>query len=347
MKIISRAPLRVSFAGGGTDISPYSEDYGGSVFNAAIKKYAYCILEINQSKNWLMSVNSIDRGFKLDRFPLESSDFKPRSDVGLYINAVKFILDHNKKIMDSDNPLLISITTYCDVPGGSGLGTSSAVIVAIVKALDEAFNLGNDEYKLAQHAFHIERVMSNFEGGKQDQYASAFGGFNYMEFGPGKRDFITPLRIKKWIIRHFESITALYYTGQSRDGGAIISAQSSKTLRGINIEALNLIKAEASIQKELILRGDFPPFFESVNKSWILKKKLEDKITNPLIDSCYEAAMSSGASAAKISGAGGGGYMTIFAPIEKMMQVEMSLKSFGGGWISPSFEDDGAQAWVV
>jgi D-glycero-alpha-D-manno-heptose-7-phosphate kinase len=260
---------------------------------------------------------------------------------------VKHIFDSYKIIQNSDNPLSISITTYCDIPGGSGLGTSSAIIVAIVKALDEIYNLGSDEYVIANHAFYIERELSKFEGGKQDQFSSSFGGFNYMEFGPGSRVLITPLRIKKWIIRHLESITALYYTGQSRDGGAIINAQASNAAKGINIDQLNLIKAEASIQKEMLLRGNFPLFFESINKSWALKKKLENGITNSLIDSCYECVINSGAYAAKISGAGGGGFLTIFAPIERMQQVEISLKKFGGFWSTTCFEEDGAQAWVV
>jgi len=253
MIIRSKAPLRLGLAGGGSDVSPYSDQYGGSILNATINLYAYCTIIVED-----------DGLIKIDAPDIDASAIY-ESEKELPING-KLDLHkgvYNRIIRDYNlEPLSFSMTTYSDAPAGSGLGSSSTMVVAIVKAFVEWLNLPLGEYEIARLSYEIERLDLNLSGGKQDQYAAAFGGFNFMEFKKDEQVIVNPLRIKQWIIDELESSMILYYTGASRSSAKIIEEQKKNTTAGnqVAIQAMHRIKQSSIDIKEAILKGDITQF---------------------------------------------------------------------------------------
>ncbi|WP_211214647.1 GHMP family kinase ATP-binding protein [Chitiniphilus shinanonensis] len=241
----------------------------------------------------------------------------------------------------------LELSTFCDAPAGSGLGSSSTLVVAIIKAFVELLNLPLDDYEIAHLAFWIERVDCNLQGGRQDQYSATFGGFNFMEFYANERAVINPLRIKNWIICELEASLVLYFTGVSRESARIIADQSSNVTAGAieAMDAMHGIKHEALVMKEALLRGDFGALVESMKAGWENKKRSAKSVSNPQIDEIYEAASKAGSLAGKVSGAGGGGFMWFFVPTEKRMNVIRTLSQFGGQVSNCHFTKNGSQAW--
>jgi D-glycero-alpha-D-manno-heptose-7-phosphate kinase len=241
------------------------------------------------------------------------------------------------------------LSTFCDAPAGSGLGSSSTLVVVMIRAFAELLNLPLDDYTIAHMAYQIERVDCGLQGGRQDQYSATFGGFNFMEFYAEERAIINPLRIKNWIICELESSLVLYFTGVSRESAHIIADQSNNVRSG-NVDALEAmhgIKREALTMKECLLRGDFDGLVESMRLGWENKKRSAKTVSNPHIDGIYDAAIKSGALAGKVSGAGGGGFMWFFVPTEKRMDVVRTLNGFGGQVSNCHFTKHGTQAWRI
>jgi len=342
MKIIrSRAPLRLGLAGGGTDVSPFSDLHGGFVLNASIDLYAQAILEPRD--DGLAIFHACDRQESVTLNANETlSDEEPlRLHRGIHRRIVNQFND--------GKPLSCTLTTFADAPAGSGLGTSSTMVVCILQAYAEWLKLGLGEYELAHLAYEIEREDLALTGGKQDQYAAAFGGFNFMEFGTNGRILVNPLRVKDWVINELETSTVLYYTGQSRESATIIQEQIDNTRRADvqSIDAMLALKEDALSMKEAILRGDLDGYAHILNRSWLAKKKMAKGITNPLIDEIYERAIGAGARAGKISGAGGGGFMMFFVPPHKRMDVIRALSQFPGELMNFHFTPSGAQSWMI
>lgn len=339
--IRSRAPLRLGLAGGGTDVSPFSDDLGGFVLNATIDLYAQVILE--PTEDGRVSFFAEDRQ-ELCAFDAERpiTDSEPlRLHRGIHRRIVEQF--------NAGRPLSLKLTTYADAPAGSGLGTSSTMVVCMLQAYSEWLQLGLGEYDIAHLAFEIEREDLGLAGGKQDQYAAAFGGFNFIEFGPGDRVLVNPLRVKDWVISELEASTVLYYTGQSRESAHIIQQQidNARTGKASSIEAMHALKLDALAMKEAILRGDLSRYAEILGQSWIAKKKMAQGISNSEIDAVFEAAMAGGALAGKISGAGGGGFMMFFVPPKRRMSLLRTLAKFRGQVMNFHFTNIGAQAWAV
>ncbi|MBO7411051.1 MAG: dehydrogenase, partial [Ottowia sp.] len=232
---------------------------------------------------------------------------------------------------------------------GSGLGSSSTLVVAMIRAFSELLNLPLDDYAIARMAYQIERVDCGLRGGRQDQYSATFGGFNFMEFYAGERAVINPLRIKNWIICELESSLVLYFTGVSRESARIIADQSNNMKSGAAdaLEAMHGIKREALAMKECLLRGDFAGLVESMRQGWENKKRSAKTVSNPHIDAIYDAAIQAGALAGKVSGAGGGGFMWFFVPTERRMDVIRTLNGFGGQVSNCHFTKNGTQAWRI
>jgi len=182
------------------------------------------------------------------------------------------------------------MTTYSDAPAGSGLGSSSAMVVAIIKAYVEWLDLPLGEYDIARLAYEIERKDVGLSGGRQDQYAATFGGFNFMEFYDKDRVIINPLRIKNWIVDELESSLVLYYSGASRESAKIIDDQIKKIKEkdGNSLNATHIVKQDALIMKEAILKGDVKLLADTMNHSWVAKKKMAVSISNKLINSVCE-----------------------------------------------------------
>lgn len=340
MIIRSKAPLRLGLAGGGSDVSPYSDLYGGLILNATINLYAYCTIE--ETNDNQITINAFDtqchKTFKSSKELIidgEASLIK-----GVYNRLIK---EYNLK------PLSFKITTYNDAPAGSGLGTSSTMVVCILKAFVEWLSLPLGDYEISRLAYEIERKDLNLSGGKQDQYAAAFGGFNYMEFLPNDIVIVNPLKIKRWIIDELEASMLLYFTGKSRSSAAIIEEQRKNTSNGESeaIEAMHKIKQSAKDMKLAILKGDINSFAQIIHEGWENKKKMANHITNPMIQQAMDIALAAGAKAGKVSGAGGGGFIMFVVEPTRKKDVENALKQLNGFVMPFQFSDGGAHGWKI
>jgi len=341
MYIRSKAPLRLGFAGGGTDIAEYFNRYGGYVLNATIDMYAYCTIEPNETGKIIF--NAADLNIHEEYVPAENLLHSPALPLhtGIY--------NHICSAYCNSKPLSFTMTTYSDAPPGSGLGSSSTMVVTIIKAFTEWLNLPLGEYDIAALAYKIERGDLALAGGKQDQYAATFGGFNFMEFYENDHVIVNPLRLKRWIKNELESSLVLYYTGVSRESANIIREQIEHTVRGdqLNLDSLHELKKQASLMKVALLTGDFKSFSACLLNGWIAKKNAAVSISNPFIDELYQYALDNGALSAKISGAGGGGFMMFFCDPCRRFELIRALKERQGTVMIPNFVDIGTQAWTI
>jgi len=342
MIIRARAPLRLGLAGGGTDVSPYCDLYGGLVLNATIDKYAYTVIEPAPESGRVRFV-AADRQESWDGEAGAPLPFDDRLDLhkGVYNRIVR---DFN-----AGRPLPLTMTTHTDAPPGSGLGSSSTLVVSMVKAFVEWLNLPLGEYDIARLAYEIERVDVGLSGGRQDQYAATFGGFNFMEFHPGERVVVNPLRIKNWVISELEASLVLYFGGVSRDSAKIIDEQAANVKRNdaAVVDATHALKGEALAMKENLLKGDFEGLVRSMQAGWEAKKKMARSISNPQIDETYELARRAGMRAGKISGAGGGGFMMLLVDPVRRMEVIRALQQTQGQVVTCHFTKYGTQGWKI
>lgn len=332
----AKAPLRLGLAGGGTDVFPYSDLYGGAVLNATISMYAYATIEPNEEGRIIFE--AIDRGEKVDI----KDEIKIDGELNLLKGVCKRVLNDFVK-----KPLSFKLTTFVDAPPGSGLGSSSTLIVAAIGAFCEWLSLPLGEYDVAQLAYEVERKDLGIAGGKQDQYAAAFGGFNFMEFYDNGKVIVNPLRIKQEYINELEFSFLLYYTGTSRLSSEIIEAQQKSVIekKKESIEAMNKVKEQAVLMKEVLLKGKLNEIGAIMDYGWQYKKQMAERISNPVIDEIYETAKKAGATGGKISGAGGGGFMMLYCPGNSRYRVTEALKPFGGEFRNFQFTNYGLIAW--
>ncbi len=340
MIIRSRAPLRLGLAGGGTDVSPYSDLYGGAVLNVTINMYTYCTLEPTNDNKVFFETS--------DRNEIFTSVAKPFFEIDGNLDLHKGVYNRIIKDFNNNQPLSLKMSTYSEAPAGSGLGTSSTLVVAILKAYVEWLKLPLGEYDIAKLAYEIEREDIGLSGGKQDQYAATFGGFNFMEFNLNSV-IVNPLRVKKWIINEFESSLILYFTGVSRSSAKIINEQidNAKNKKEKSISAMNELKEQSYQMKNYVLTGNIDGICDCLQKSWESKKKVSNSITNEHIDECYQLVMKNGAKAAKISGAGGGGFMMIVCDPKDRPNLLELLKNTGGQAYTINFDLDGTRSWII
>lgn len=340
MIIRSKAPLRLGLAGGGTDVSPYSDIYGGLVLNATINMYAYCTIEeLDNGKIELVATDLHER---------QVFDIASTLPIDGTLDLHKGV--YNRIIKDYGlQPLSFRITTYSDAPAGSGLGSSSTMVVCILKAFVEWKNLPMGDYEIARLAYEIERLDLKLSGGKQDQYAAAFGGFNFMEFLPNDMVIVNPLRVKRWIVDELESSIVLYFTGASRSSAVIIDEQRKNTSNGNKeaVEAMHRIKQSAVDMKTALLKGDVTSFARILGKAWEDKKKMAGAISNPMIQEAFDVAMAAGAIAGKVSGAGGGGFIIFVVEPTKRRQVIEALNGLPGSTAGFQFSEGGTHGWKI
>jgi D-glycero-alpha-D-manno-heptose-7-phosphate kinase len=339
MIIRSKAPLRLGLAGGGTDVSPYCDEYGGYVLNATIDMYAYCTIEVTNNNS--ISFYAADRN---EYFECPSEIFLPFDGV---LDLHKGIYNRIIRDFNNNRPLSVKITTYSDAPAGSGLGSSSTMVVAILQAFVEYLNLPLGEYDIAHLAYEIERVDVGLNGGRQDQYAAAFGGFNFIEFYSEDRVIVNPLRVKSRIINELENSTVLYYTGASRESANIIKEQvkNAENKNEKSLNAMHDLKNDALLMKEAILKGNLGKFAEYLGKSWESKKRMAASISNSMIDEIYSVALDSGAYSGKVSGAGGGGFMMFMVDPVKRLRLIHELNKLPGEIMNFHFTSTGAEGW--
>lgn len=338
----SRAPLRLGLGGGGTDLAPYCDDFGGVVLNATIDRYAYAHLSPRNDGKVLLKADDLDKEEWLDC----SLDFNIRQGLCLHRAVYRHMMLHH----NCGRAAPLTLTTTIDVPAGSGLGASSALTVAIIEAFVTVLQLPLGPYEIAQLAFDIERRQLGLAGGKQDQYASAFGGFNFTEFLKGGVGVIVnPLRLRKSYLNEFESSLVICFSGESRESGDIIKQQvhGLHELDEATLEAMHQIKEHAHAMKALILSGNIRGMAGVLKESWLSKKRTASSVSNSTVERLLDVAMAAGAWAGKVSGAGGGGFIMLLTDPEKRYALIRALNDAGGLASSVKLTFDGVEAWAV
>lgn len=342
MKIRSMAPLRLGIAGGGTDVSPYSEEFGGCILNATIDMYAHAFIDTDAPAGTVF----------FDAQDIQQSDV---IDAGAPIDLSTGLRLHRavyKRVMEQFNGgeyLPLKMITQSDAPPGSGLGSSSTMVVAMLEAYRQWLSLPLGEYDMAQLAFDIERKDCQLAGGKQDQYAATFGGFNFMEFFKDDRVIVNPLRIRRHIVSELEASILLFFTGASRDSAKIIDDQvnSLKSTSKDSLKAMHKVKESTYRIKELLLKSDIDGVAEEFREAWVHKKATSKSISNPVIEKVEYVVTKAGAKSFKVSGAGGGGFMMIFVEPEQKLDVARALERCDGAVRNFRFTNEGAYSWTI
>ena len=331
--------MRLGLAGGGTDVSPYPDSYGGCVLNATIDRYALASVSPRDDGAALFAAADLDR---TDPVALDGPidlDHGLRLHRGVY-----------KRMMEQFNGgryIPLTLSTHVDSPMGSGLGSSSALVVAMVEALREVVGAPLGEYEVAKLAFEIERKDLALGGGKQDQYAATFGGFNFIEFEAHDQVIVNPLRIKPWILNELEASLVLFFTGASRESATIIRQQSQNVgYGGDALEGMHKLKATAIQMKQAVLFGDIPAIAALLEEGWQAKKRTSSAVSNSDIDDIYDGARRNGALAGKISGAGGGGFFMFLADPTRRPELIRHLSRHPAGSVEVfRFTSDGVATW--
>ncbi|MEJ7625758.1 MAG: dehydrogenase [Ferruginibacter sp.] len=335
----SKAPLRIGLAGGGTDVSPYCDMFGGAILNATISLSAYASVEPLEEN--IIIVEALDRK-EMQTHP---------ADVPLPIDGELDLLKGVINRVKKDYGLTggIRLSTFVDAPAGSGLGTSSTLVVAIIGAFVEMLKLPLGDYDIAHYAFEIERNDLKLAGGRQDQYAAMFGGVNFMEFYNDDKVIVNPLRIRPQYMHELENNLLLYFTATSRESATIIKEQV-KNVNSQNtksIDAMHQLKEQAKMMKEALLKGKLDEFGKILDIGFLQKRNMAANISNENIEEIYEAAKKAGATGGKISGAGGGGFMIFYCPGNTRFAVIDALNKFGGEIKKYSFAKYGLTTWCV
>ena len=339
--IRSRVPLRLGLAGGGTDLSLYSEVYGGAVLNCTIDRYAYAF--ISPQADHKISFRA--RDLANDELHELSPAIAPTGGLLLHRGV------YNRVIRDfcGGEPLAVTVSTTVDAPPGSGLGSSSALVVALVEAFRAYLDLPLGRYDVAKLAHDIERKDLGLAGGKQDQYAAAFGGVNFIEFLPEDRTIVNPLRLNQDVLNEFEASLVVCFTGVSRGSDKIIREQNIGIEQSSEntLKAMHQLKADAMAMKRTMLAGDMRAMAAILGRSWIAKKQTAGAVSTALIDELYELAVASGALGGKVSGAGGGGFMMFMVPPDDRPQVIRVLNA-AGAFASPvHLTSQGSETWTA
>jgi len=332
----SKAPLRISFAGGGTDVPPYPQERGGVVLSATINKYVYSSLIPLKDKNEI-EVNSLDYNMTV-KYENEE-DLKYNGELDLVKSVLK-----KMKVMGKG----IRIYLHSDAPPGSGLGASSTMVVCLIGLFKHWLNKPLTNYDIADLAYRIERVDLGIKGGLQDQYAATFGGFNFIEFLKNAI-IVNPLKIPPDTVNELNYNLLLCYTGRRRLSAHIIEEQVErfvKKKKGV-VKAMDELKKVTIEMKNALLQVRLDDFGKLLHCAWENKKKMASKITAPFIDEMYETALKRGALGGKILGAGGGGYLLLYAPFDKKQAVAKGLERLGGRMVDFNFEFEGLRTWEV
>jgi D-glycero-alpha-D-manno-heptose-7-phosphate kinase len=336
----SKAPLRIGLAGGGTDVSPYCDLYGGAILNATVSLYAYANIEPIDEHAIILHA--------IDRKEEQRYEWNNELPIDGKLDLLKGVFNHLQEIYSL--PLTgFKLSTFVDAPAGSGLGTSSTLVVAIIGAFVEMLRLPLGEYDIAQMAYEIERKKLKMAGGRQDQYAATFGGVNFMEFYADDKVIVNPLRIKQQYLFELENNLVLYYTSTSRESAKIIEKQSQNVVnkQEKSIDAMHQLKQQAQMMKEALLKGRVHEIGDILDFGFQQKKRMAEGISNTLMEEIYDAAKSVGATGGKISGAGGGGFMIFYCPGNAKYQVADALSRFGGVSRNYQFVDHGMVSWTI
>jgi D-glycero-alpha-D-manno-heptose-7-phosphate kinase len=339
----SKAPLRISFAGGGTDVSPYPEEKGGAVLNCTIDKFAYATLETVPDGAGATSIESLDYNVTVNY--QKASDLIYNGELDLVKATVKVFRPKGPDGQGTDS---VRLFLHSDAPAGTGLGGSSTMCVALVGAFQRYLREPWTSYEVAELAYRIEREELGMQGGRQDQYAAAFGGFNFMEF-TRDRTIVNPLKINPDVQNELAYRLLLCYTGQSHYSNDIIVQQTRNYTerRGDTVEALDQTKRLAVDMKNELLRGNLDEMGRLLDEGWKFKKQFTAGISNERIDALYARAREAGALGGKLLGAGGGGYILLFCDFARKAKVARAVQDAGGRTTTFALEPNGLQTWTV
>jgi D-glycero-alpha-D-manno-heptose-7-phosphate kinase len=336
----SKVPFRISFGGGGTDMPDYCKYHTGAVINTTIRLFTHTSLELrDDTKVTFKWINK-------DEF--EEHDFSDNLDCSYGLKLFKATHNHICKRYNIE-PIGYDIVSNQDVPTGSGLGTSSTLIVSLIGVYMELFNLPLGEYDIAEMAIQIERVELGENGGKQDQYAAAFGGFNYMEF-KGDDVIVNPLRIKDSVQDEMENNIVLYFTNFTRNSSDVLTEQITKMKDKNKTSTLSLhaLVEQAKLMKDCLIKGTIDDLGEILDYGFQQKKMLARGISTPEIELLYKTALEAGATGGKISGAGGGGFMFFYCPNNTKYDVIKSLDKLKMGYNQPfTWNKLGIRTWQI
>jgi D-glycero-alpha-D-manno-heptose-7-phosphate kinase len=339
LPVRARAPLRLGLAGGGTDVSPYADLHGGAVMNVTIDRYIYATIEPLAGQEVVLTSHDLGQSVRYEaagELPVDGQ-----------LDLAKAV--YNRVIRDflGGRAVPLHIATHSEAPAGSGLGSSSTLAVTVLQGLTEYFGLPLGEYDVAHLAYVVERKDLGLAGGRQDQYAATFGGFNFMEFRAADTVIVNPLRIKPEMTRELEASTVLCFTGVSRESANIIAEQVENVRSGSarSVEAMHQLKAAAVAMKEALLKGDRRALAETLRAGWTSKRAMAQGISTGTIEDAMETAMAAGAEAGKVSGAGGGGFIMLLAPLERKRAVMTALQARGYRAETCRVTTEGAVAW--
>lgn len=330
--------MRIGLVGGGTDIDAFSSKFGGAVLNTTIDKFAFVKLSpVKAGKTWFESTD-IGTSEELCR-PSNLLNCKLPLHQATYVRMMQ---DFNDNVLEP-----VALSTYVDAPIGSGLGSSSTLVVAMIKAYSDFLALNLDSARIAEIAHHIERIDCGFAGGRQDQYSAAYGGLNYIEFQKSGSVEVERINLEKEVELRFTSSLLLHFTGVSRKSSGIISDQIAAVNRAdpVALKALMDLKDGALEARDALVRGDFDYFCEVVGQNWERKKSTSKLVSNQNIDKIYDELRHLGIKGAKISGAGGGGFMLVFVDPERKAQVLNFLSQQPGQAQHCSLSSDGVSSW--
>jgi D-glycero-alpha-D-manno-heptose-7-phosphate kinase len=344
--IRARVPLRLGLAGGGTDLSPYCDQFGGAVLNTTIDRYAYAFIE--PSADGL--VHFVAPDLEIDESIAPDLDSLLQCQLSLHAGVARRMLTQ----FGGGSVTPMRLTSYVDAPPGSGLGSSSALVVALVEAFTALLAAPLGPYDVAHIAFEIERIDLGLAGGKQDQYAATFGGTNFIEFHASDRVIVNPLRVAPAVLNELETSMVVCFTGVSRRSEAIIveqqrgmTEQTGGAQSGEVLDSLHQLKSDAVEMKEALLRGQIPRMADILNRSWEAKKRTASGISTGRIETLYDLAFANGAIGGKVSGAGGGGFMMFLVPPDRRIGVVRALNAAGGTASGVHLTGQGAESWTI
>jgi D-glycero-alpha-D-manno-heptose-7-phosphate kinase len=339
--IRARVPLRLGLAGGGTDLSPYCDEFGGAVLNLTIDRYAYAIIEPSRDGrvHFVAPDLNVAEAFAANLTTIRTSTLPLHAGV-----MGRMLTEFNGGTVPA-----IRVTSFVDAPPGSGLGSSSALVVALVEAFRALFAAPLGPYDVAHIAFEIERIDLALAGGRQDQYAATFGGVNFIEFHANDRVIVNPLRVPPGVLNELEISLITCFSGVTRRSDQIIAEQQRRMTVSADpaLEGLHQLKRDAVEMKQALLRGEIRHMATLLNHSWEAKKRTAGGISTETIEKLYHRAFDDGAIGGKVSGAGGGGFLMFIVPPERRIAVLRGLNEIGGMSGGVHFTQTGAESWVV
>lgn len=330
--LIVRSPVRISFGGGGTDLPAYYEKFGGAVLSTSINKYFYTVLQKRTDGN-IQIISS-------DLRVVET--WRDISRMEVKHSALEIPLAVIKELGRS---LSVDLFLASEIIAGTGLGSSASVCVGVLRALTTYLELTVSKYDLAEQSFRIARHILGKPVGKQDEYAAAFGGLNFITFNKDGTTFVEPVSLRSDSLREFESSLMLFFTGVAHNSWKLLEEQEQSTKKhtGSTVESLHEIRELADHMRRALAKGDIWAFGDLLNESWKAKKKISANISNPLIDEAYALARNNGALGGKIAGAGGGGFLLLFCEQSHQEKVRDALAKMELREMAFAFDFQGAK----